>query len=371
MKVVDIIELGEETVYDITVEAEEHNFAIITHTEDENYMNCSGVIVHNCGEIVMRPIDENGKTGFAFCNLVEINAERIKTKKEFLDACDCAAFMGTVQALYTDFKYISPSSKLIAERDRNIGVSITGIMANPILRKETLQAGARKVAKTNNLIATEYFHINPSRTCTTIKPSGNASTILGLSCSGVHPAHAKKYLRRIRIKTNSPEYQYFKNTPVVKLLRNDEAVISFPINIENENVIFKDDISAVEHLTFISMVKHYWINKGSMVQTINHNVSATVEVKNHEWDEVAAAIYTNSHLFTGISLLPKIGDQIYDNAPFQRLSTPELEKEYNDIVEYFEQHPNLDFKEIMSGRANIESTSMAAMGCSGGMCELR
>ena len=290
---------------------------------------------------------------------------------ESSSATRIASFMATVQALYTDFKYLSPASKAIVENDRNIGVSITGIMANPLLRKNVLQTGAKRVAKMNNLVATEYFHINTSRTCTTIKPSGNASSILGLSCSGVHPAHAKEYLRRIRIKTTSPEYLYFKDTPLVKLLRNDEAVISFPIIIDNDETIFKDDITAVEHLSFIAMVKHYWINKGSMTQTINHNVSATVEVCDNEWDEVAAAIYTNSHLFTGISLLPKIGDQIYDNAPFQRLSSPEIIKEFNDIKEYLESHPDIDFRSIMSNRERIKSGDMAAIGCSGGMCELR
>jgi ribonucleoside-triphosphate reductase (thioredoxin) len=326
-------------------------------------------VVNPCGEIVMTPKLGN-ETGFAFCNLVEINAERINSVEEFKDACEVASFVATVQALYTDFKYLSDASRKIAERDRAIGVSITGICANPLLHGEVLSMGAGVVANTNKLWA-DTFSINPSRTCTTVKPSGNASSILGLYCSGIHPAHADKYLRRVRIKTFSPEYIALKDTPLVKLLRDDEAVITFPIEIDNKNVLTKDQVCAIEHLKFISMVKHYWINKGATKKhAVSNNISATVEVKDDEWNEVAAVLFTNNYLFTGISLLPKLGDQIYDNAPFQRLSTPDTIKEWDDIVEYLYSH-DVDFNEIMSNRDNIYSGDLAAIGCSGGACELR
>ena len=325
--------------------------------------------VNPCGEIVMEP-SINGKTGFAFCNLVEINAERVKTKEEFLEACRIASFVATVQALYTDFKYLSEASREIAERDRAVGVSITGMYANPILRGEVLREGAKVVSETNAEWAS-IFGINKSRTCTTIKPSGNASSILGLYCSGIHPAHANKYLRRVRIKTYGPEFIELKDTPLVKVLRGDEAVISFPIESDDPNMIFKDEVSAVEHLKFIGMVKHYWINKGSVnTKAVSNNISATVEVKDDEWDEVAAVLFTNDYLFTGVSLLPKMGDQIYDNAPFQRLSSSEVESEYNAIKEYLDTH-EVDFNEIMSNRGNFYSGDMVAVGCSGGACELK
>lgn len=325
--------------------------------------------VNPCGEIVMKP-SIDGKSGFAFCNLVEINAERVKTEKEFYEACEVASFVATLQSLYTDFKYLSAASREIAERDRAIGVSITGIYTNPILQGEVLKSGAKIVAETNAKWA-EAFGINRSRTCTTIKPSGNASSILGLYCSGIHPAHATKYLRRVRIKTYSPEFIALKDTPMVKVLRGDEAVISFPIEVKSGWIVCKDSVSAVEHLKFIGMVKHYWINKGSIEKkAISNNISATVEVRDDEWDEVAAVLFTNDYLFTGVSLLPKLGDQIYDNAPFQRLSSKEVKKEFNDIKQYLEAN-EVDFNVIMSNRDNIYSGDMVAVGCSGGSCELK
>lgn len=332
------------------------------NVEDKKYT------VNPCAEIVMNP-SINGETGFAFCNLVEVNAERVKTAEEFYEACEVASFVATVQALYTNFKYLSKASSDIAIRDRAIGVSITGIYANPILRNEVLREGAKRVVKTNAKWASR-FDINTSRTCTTIKPSGNASSILGLYSSGIHPAHANKYLRRVRIKTYSPEFLALQNTPMVKVLRGDEAVISFPVESYDENLVVKDNVSAVEHLKFIGMVKHYWVNKGSLVKReVPNNVSATVEVAENEWNEVASVLFTNDHLFTGVSLLPKHGDQIYDNAPFQRISSTELGKEFDDIKNYLDSN-DIDFISIMSNRADIFSGDMAAIGCSGGACEI-
>ena len=332
-------------------------------------------VVNPCGEIVMKPtidIKENGKlvheTGFAFCNLVEINNKAIEDKEMFYEACESASFIATVQSLYIDFKYLGRASKLIAKRDRAIGVSITGFYENNNLNKDVLEVGAKLVTIKNGMWAT-LFGISRSACCTTVKPSGNASCILGLTCSGIHPAHDHKYLRRIRIKTYSPEYVALKDTPMVKYLRGDEAVITFPIE-SGGSVKTKDEVFAVEHLKDIAMVKHFWINKGSVVKHMSNNVSSTVEVKENEWDEVAAVYYMNRHLFTGVTFLPSFGDAVYDNAPFQRLSNKELRKEYEEIEKYIKEN-DVDFNSIMSNRDNLYSGDMAAQGCAGGACELK
>ena len=332
-------------------------------------------VVNPCGEVVMKPtidIEKNGKlvheTGFAFCNLVEINNKAIGDKEIFYEACESASFIATVQSLYIDFKYLGRASELIAERDRAIGVSITGFYENNNLNKYVLEIGARLVRSKNGMWA-NLFGISRSACCTTVKPSGNASCILGLTCSGIHPAHDHKYLRRIRIKTYSPEYIALKDTPMVKYLRGDEAVITFPIE-SGSSVKTKDEIFAVEHLKDIAMVKHFWINKGSVVKHMSNNVSSTVEVKENEWDEVAAVYYMNRHLFTGVTFLPSFGDVVYDNAPFQRLSDEKLCKEYEDIEKYIKEN-DVDFNSIMSNRDNLYSGDMAAQGCAGGACELK
>ena len=103
---------------------------------------------------------------------------------------------------------------------------------------------------------------------------------------------------------------------------------------------------------------------------VSNNISATVEVRDNEWNEVAAALFLNNHLFTGVSLLPNLGDQIYDHAPFQRLLNKEIEQEFNAIKEYIVNN-DIDFNKIMSNRDNIHTGDMTAMGCSGGACTLK
>ena len=323
-------------------------------------------IVNPCGEITLHPTI-NGKTGFAFCNLVEINAERITDESDFYRCCRAASFIATVQSLYSDFKYLSDVSKKIAERDRAIGVSITGIFAHrDIFTPDVLKEGAKIVTETNKRFAA-MLGISSSEACTTIKPSGNASAILGLSCSGIHPAHAPRYFRRVRIKKTSPEYKVLKDTPMVDDVSIDEAVMIFPITCK-DGVVCKDDIGAVEHLKFVSMVKHYWINKGTNVRKRTNNVSVTIEVADNEWEAVAAVLYMNDHIFTGVSLLPKLGDQIYPHPPFQRVSGEEMEKKFEILTKFIE-HNQIDFAKILDGRI-INSGDLVAIGCQGGSCEI-
>ncbi len=324
-------------------------------------------VVNPCGEILLKPTINN-KTGWAFCNLCEINAEMIKSAEDFILACDVAAFIGTLQSLYTNFKYLSKTSQDIAERDRNIGVSITGSICNKLLDKDLLMRGAKVVVNSNKEWA-EVFNINASRTTTCQKPSGNASAILALTHSGCHPAHSKQYLRRIRIKTSSPEYKALKDSPMIRVIDWDNAVISFPITVNNPNAVFKDDLSAVEHLDYVKMLKHFWVNKGSAEKTVNHNVSCTIEVKDDEWNEVAAILHTNTHLLTGVSLLPKAGDEIYELAPFTRLYNDEIKKEFIDIENYIYKN-DINFIDIMSEKSVNDASDYVAVGCAGGVCSL-
>lgn len=328
------------------------------------------------GEILIHAVyhneDGSKETGWGFCNLCEINADKIKTEEEFLAACELSTVVGTVQATYTDFKILSPVSKKIAERDSAIGISITGLYQNKLLHGKLLEKGANKVVETNKKIAS-ILGINQCKRSTTIKPSGNASVILGLACSGIHPAHSHKYLRRVRTTENAPEYIKLKDTPLVKEYSWGDAkeyIISFPIELPY-SVKTKESLSAVEHMKFIGMVKHFWVNKG--VSSKNgkaypNNVSATVEVAKDEWELAAALMYANSHLFSGCSFLAQM-EEHYPNLPYSRLDTPEVEMEYNNIVEWLKTN-EVDFREILTKSQPKAASDMAAMACAGGSCEI-
>ena len=320
-----------------------------------------------CAEIVMNPVCEDG-TGFAFCNLVEINCQKVDSPELFLKLCRVASFVATIQSLYTDFKFLHENTKMIAERDRAIGVSLTGIMASDLMTGKLLTRGAETVVA-ENVKTARMLNINPCKRCTTVKPSGSATTILNLYCPGIHPAHDRTYLRRVRTTALSPEWKALVGTPMAKY-ENKEYIISFPCVVTGK-VITKPEITAVEHLKTIGMVKHFWVNKGVNPNidhtSIPNNVSCTVEVSEDEWDEVAAVMYVNSHLYTGVSFLPKYPGT-YPNLPFTSI-TEETIREYNDIVAYLEAN-EIDFHSIMSGRKEKSAGELGAVACNGGSCEI-
>lgn len=331
----------------------------------ENY----NYTLNPCSEIVMNPVINN-KTGFAFCNLVEINAANIENINEFYYICQIASFVATIQSLYTDFKFLDNTTKEIAERDRAIGVSITGLMDNTLLEGKILEFGAT-IVKDTNVEWANKLNINPCKRCTTIKPSGNATIILGGYCSGVHAIHDTRYIRRVRTTEISPEWIALKDTPLAKY-ENGEYIISFPIEY-NGNGKLKTELSAVEHMKYIGMIKHFWVNKGTNTKidgtNIPNNVSCTVEVDSNEWDEIKALMYCNSHLYTGVSFLPKYEDT-YPNLPYTRLNNEDTIKEYNSLIDYISNN-KIDLLAIMSKKDYEESGNMAATACSGGSCEIK
>lgn len=307
-------------------------------------------------------------TGFAFCNLVEINGSNITSPEDFYKRCEIASFIATMQSLYTDFKFLSNTTKEIAERDRAIGVSITCLYDAHILTGEVLEKGAKIVVETNKKYA-KYFNINPSKRCTTVKPSGSATILLEGYCSGIHPAHDYKYIRRVRTTDISPEWKHLKDTPLAKH-ENGEYIISFPIEYKGDKT--KLQVNAVEHMKYVGFVKHFWVNKGTNTYegtNIPNNVSCTIEVAENEWDKVAALLYCNSHLYTGVSFLPKF-DQYYPNLPFSRLYTEEEQKEYEDMLEYINTH-DIDFNAIMSEKIEDDAGTLAGAACSAGGCEIK
>lgn len=322
-------------------------------------------------EIIQHPISPNKESGFDFCNLVEIAGENIESEEEFYTVCEIATDVATIQSLYTDFKFLSPASKDIAEHYRAIGVSITGLMGNPLFNDgKILEKGAKIVTERNKYIA-KRLGINYCRRCTTVKPSGTATILLEGACSGVHPAHDIKYIRRVRTNPLEEDWKYLQHTPLAKY-ENGEYIISFPIELEN-NKKTKVDFTAVEHLKYIGKIKHFWVNKGVSEfpdePIVPNNVSATVEVDEDEWKIAAAIMYCNSHLYGGVSFLPKFKGH-YPNLPFTRLSTPEEEKEYNDILEYINTH-DIDFRKVFSNKGTIDATDLTGMACGAGGCEIK
>lgn len=266
--------------------------------------------------------------GVQVCNLTEINAEACITIDQFYKACRAATILGTVQAGYTKFPYLGEITQKIVEREALIGVSITGLMNNPsLLSKEILKEGARIVKETNKEIAS-LIGINQAARTSTIKPSGNASVVLG-TASGIHPEHSEKYFRIMQLNKendtakwlneNMPqllEESYWSNT-------NSDYVVYVPIQNPKEG-LFKKDIKGVKHLEYIKLVQKYWVAEGTNRElcaypNVNHNVSCTVIV-DHKQD-VIDYIWNNKSDFTAASFISDYGDKEFIQAPFTSVSS--------------------------------------------------
>jgi ribonucleoside-triphosphate reductase len=283
-----------------------------------------------CVEIGMYP-QIDGESGWQGCNLTEINGGAAKTPEEFYAACRAGSILGTLQAGYTDFKYISETSKRIFDREALLGVSVTGWMTNPeILLDEDIQKkGAKTVLKVNEQVA-KLIGINPCARGTCVKPSGNASVLLETT-SGIHGEHAPRYLRTAQINKESEiakliaeKMPYMVEESIWSANGTDYA-ISFPV-VADKDAIFKDELNGTNLLERVQIVQQNWVEYGTRKEAcadprLRHNVSNTVTVTPTDWSRVTDFVFENRAFFAGISFLGSSGDKDYAQAPFTEVLT--------------------------------------------------
>lgn len=300
------------------------------------------MLYNPCVEIGMFPVDlTTGLSGWAFCNLCEINGKKCKTKEDFAIAARAAAVIGTAQAGYTDFDYLGQTTKNIAEREALLGVSITGMMDSPdiLFDPEIQREVAALVVATNKEIAAK-IGIRPAARCTCVKPAGTTSCILGTS-SGIHAHHSKRYIRRVQANILEAPYQFLaeKNPRAAEKSvwskNGTDGIISFCIETP-EGARTRKDVNAIKLLEIVRLTQNNWVAAGRNAELcvqpfLRHNVSNTINVKPNEWDEVEEYIYEHRADFAGISLLSSTGDLDYPQAPFVAIHTPaEIVKMYGD-----------------------------------------
>jgi len=274
--------------------------------------------------------DNENLLGIQGCNLTEINAESCSTKDKFLKACKSASIQGTFQAGWTNFPYLGKVTEEIFKREALLGVSITGWMNNPkLFNAALLKEGANLVKSINREVA-ELIGINPAARTTCVKPSGNASVILG-TASGIHPEHSERYFRIMQLskETDTAKWleqnmEFLLEDSVFSETKTDYVVF---VPIENpKDGLYKKDLGAIEHLEKIKLVQENWVNEGtdrelSVYPNISHNVSCTVIVGEEEKDEVIDYIWENKDVFNAVSFISKFGDKDFHQAPFTSVST--------------------------------------------------
>ena len=293
-----------------------------------------------CVEIGMYP-QIDGESGWQGCNLTEINGGMCKTEEDFYKACRAGAILGTVQAGYTDFKFLSPTSKKIFDREALLGVSITGWMNQPdiLFNPKVLEKGAKIVKEVNREVAA-IIGINPAARTTCVKPSGNASVLLQ-TASGIHAEHSPMYIRNVQMNKESEVTQaIIKSNPYmaeesVWSASGTDVVVSFPI-IPHKGSMMKDDLLGVDHLEKVKLAQKHWVVAGTNEELcadkgIRHNVSNTIIVD--DWDEVESYVFKNRDAFAGISFLSMFGDKDYNQAPNTAvIDSKTMAKKYGDAA---------------------------------------
>jgi ribonucleoside-diphosphate reductase alpha chain len=305
-----------------------------------------------CCEIALRP--------FQFCNLCEVNASDIESQEDFELRVKAASFIGTLQAGYTDFHYLRDIWKRTTEKDALIGVGMTGIGSGVVLGYDMKKAA--KMVKEENERVANLIGINKSARTTTVKPSGTSSLVLGTS-SGIHAWHNDYYLRRIRVGKNESIYSYLANNHP-ELIEDeffrphDTAVIAIPQRAPEGSIIRHE--SVFQMLERVKKVSQEWIKPGHRNGQNSHNVSATISVKEDEWDLVGEWMWNNRDFYNGLSVLPYNGGT-YTQAPFEDCTKEDFERLVKTLSD-------VDLTKVIELQDNTDLRGEAA--CAGGACEI-
>ena len=305
-----------------------------------------------CCEIALRP--------FQFCNLTEINVSNIESQEDLNRRVKAGAFLGTLQAAYTDFHYLRDIWKRTTEKDALVGVGMTGIASGAVLNFD-LKEAAKEAKKTNEEIA-NILGINKAARVTTVKPSGTSSLVLGTS-SGIHAWHNDFYVRRMRLGKNEALYQYLANNHP-ELVEDDffkpeiQAVVSVPQK-SPEGAIYRTE-RAFDLLERTKKFNTEWVKKGHRKGANTNNVSATISVKQDEWEVVGEWMWENKNTFNGLAVLP-YDNGSYTQAPFEDIS----EEKFLEM----ESHLNgIDLTKVTESSDETNLQDQAA--CAGGNCEI-
>lgn len=307
-----------------------------------------------CGEISLNPNQ--------MCNLSTTNLTGIKDKKDFSNRVYASSLLGTLQATYTDFPYLSEDWKITTEREALLGCSFTGIADSKMnLKAKDFQDMAR-LAKSVNEKYAKKLDINPAARVCAIKPEGTASAVLG-SASGIHARFDEYYLRRVRMNKDDALTRYLKlvmpDLVEDDLFSNTGVVVTIPQQ-SPEGAILRQDETAVQFFERVLFFNRNWIAPGHVHGDNKHNVSATINYKDEDIEPLFEKLWQHRDLYTGVSLLPYDGGS-YQQAPFESCDK-ETFKELNAKVQ------DVDLTNVMELEDN--TTRIDQLACSGGSCEI-
>ena len=306
-----------------------------------------------CSEIILRPNQ--------FCNLTEVVVRATDSIDDLERKVRVATILGTIQSTYTHFPYLRKVWQRNTEEERLLGVSLTGIMDNPLMTtknkglEKTLEH-LKNVAISTNAELANSLGIPQATAISCVKPSGTISQLVD-SASGIHPRHSSYYIRTVRADTNDPLTKFMAdqgipNEPCV--MKPDSTVVfSFPIKSPDKAVL-RDDLTAIEQLeTWLTYQRHW----------CEHKPSVTITVRDEEWLEVGAFVYKHFDEMSGISFLPH-SDHTYQQAPYQEVGR----SDYNMLASLMP--TSIDWSKLSDYEEDDNTASMQTLACSGDSCEI-
>ena len=306
-----------------------------------------------CSEIILRP--------YQFCNLTEVVVRATDNVDDLERKVKLATILGTIQSTYTKFPYLRKVWTTNTEEERLLGVSLTGIMDNPLMTsankglEKTLEHLRETAVRTNNNWA-DRLGIAPSAAITCVKPSGTVSQLVD-SASGIHARHALHYVRTVRGDNKDPLTQMMKdqgipNAPCV-MKPDSTTVFSFPMK-SPKKAVTRNDMTAIEQLeTWLTYQRHW----------CEHKPSVTVTVRSDEWMEVGAFVYKHFDEMSGVSFLPH-SDHTYQQAPYQDCT----KDEYNKLSKIMPK--SIDWSRLSEYEQEDNTVAMQTMACNGDVCEI-
>ena len=306
-----------------------------------------------CSEISLRP--------YQFCNLTEVVVRATDTIDDLERKVRLATILGTVQSTYTKFPYLRKVWQKNTEEERLLGVSLTGVMDNPLMTpknqglEQTLEH-LRSVAVNTNAEFAGMLNIPVSAAITCIKPSGTVSQLVD-SASGIHARHSAYYIRTVRGDNKDPLTQFMKdkgipNEPCV-MKGDTTTVFSFPVK-SPDNAVTRNDMTAIEQLELWLTYQRHWCE---------HKPSVTISVRDAEWMEVGAFVYRHFDEMSGVSFLPHT-DHTYQQAPYQDCT----KEEYEELLA--KMPTRIAWSELTEYESEDNTAGSQTMACTGDSCEL-
>ena len=302
-----------------------------------------------CSEIILRP--------YQFCNLSEVVVRHDDTKKTLLRKVRLAAILGTIQSTFTKFPYLRKVWQRNTEEERLLGVSLTGIYDNKLLCTQgeelnVLLDELRECARAANKEWAAAFGIPESAAITCVKPSGTVSQLVD-SASGIHPRHAKFYIRRVRGDKKDPLTQFLvgQGVPAEDCIYKPTQTTVFSFAQRAPDGLTRDDVTPISHLELWLTYQRHWCE---------HKPSVTISVVESDWPSVGAWTWDNFSELSGVSYLPYDGGS-YRQAPYEQCT----EEEYNKLKASI---PAIDWSQLKENTDNVEGAQMLA--CSAGVCEI-